>query len=122
MIIVGTHLDRIPAQKTHKMKEFYNEMIKDLYDKPGYPQISAIMCVSCTTKEGIRELQEKIHGAAVNAVDPDIKEHVIGQLVSSEASFYTCSFPGLILYRHPMKEGPWAMHFTYGSNRGWADI
>ena len=86
MIIVGTHLDRIPAQKAQKTKEFYNEMIKNLYDKPGYPRISAIICVSCTSKEGIRELQEKIHSAAVNAVDPDIEEHVIGQLVSSEAS------------------------------------
>lgn len=86
MIIVGTHLDRIPAQKAQKTKEFYNEMIKNLYDKPGYPRISAIICVSCTSKEGIRELQEKIHSAAVNAVDPDIEEHVIGQLVSSETS------------------------------------
>ena len=85
MIIVGTHLDRIPAQKTHEAKEFYKKKIRELYDKPGYPRISAIMCVSCTSLEGIRELQERIHSAAIKAVDPDTKEHVIGQLVSREA-------------------------------------
>lgn len=82
MIIVGTHLDKIPAQKTHEAKEFYKKKIKELYDKPGYPRISAIMCVSCTTQEGIKELQDRIHSAAIKAVDPDTKEHVIGQLVS----------------------------------------
>ena len=83
VIIVGTHLDKVPLQKTHEMKEFYKKKIRDLYDKPGYPRISAIMCVSCTSMEGIRELQERIHNAAIKAVDPDTKEHVIGQLVSN---------------------------------------
>ena len=82
MIIVGTHLDKIPVQKTHENREFYRKKIRELYDKPGYPRISAIMCVSCTSGEGIKELQDRIHSAAVKAVDPDTKDHVIGQLVS----------------------------------------
>ena len=81
MIIVGTHLDKIPMQKSYEVKEFFRRKIKELYDKPGYPRISAIMSVSCTTLEGIKELQERIHSAAVKAVDPDTKEHVIGQMV-----------------------------------------
>ena len=68
-------------QKSYEMKEYYRKKIKELYDKPGYPRISAIMSVSCTTQEGIRELQERIHNAAVKAVDPDTRDHVIGQLV-----------------------------------------
>ena len=79
---MGTHLDKIPAQKTHEMKEFYRKKIKELYDKPGYPRISAIMSVSCTSMEGMKELQERIHNAAIKAVDPDTKDHVIGQMVS----------------------------------------
>ena len=68
-------------QKSYETKEYYRKRIKELYDKPGYPRISAIMSVSCTTQEGIRELQERIHTAAIKAVDPDTKEHVIGQMV-----------------------------------------
>lgn len=37
--------------------------------------------VSCVTKEGIKELQERIHAAALNAKDPDTHEHVIGMQV-----------------------------------------
>ena len=69
-------------QKSYEMKEYYRKKIKELYDKPGYPRISAIMNVSCTTQEGIKELQDRIHNAAVKAVDPDTRDHVIGQLVS----------------------------------------
>ena len=86
---MGTHLDKIPAQKTHEMKEFYRKKIKELYDKPGYPRISAIMSVSCTSMEGMKELQERIHNAAIKAVDPDTKDHVIGQMVS-DTYMYMC--------------------------------
>ena len=71
-------------QKSHELKEFYKKRIRELYDKPGYPRISAIMNVSCTTGEGIKELQERIHSAAVKAVDPDTREHIIGQLVGEQ--------------------------------------
>jgi len=37
--------------------------------------------VSCTTGVGIKELQEKIHHAAISAVDYDTKEHIIGMQV-----------------------------------------
>ena len=39
------------------------------------------MMVSCVSQEGIKDLQERIHYAAVNAVDPDTKEHIIGMQV-----------------------------------------
>ena len=68
-------------QRSHELKEFYKKKIRDLYDKPGYPRISAIMSVSCTPGEGMKELQERIHSAAIKAVDPDTREHIIGQLV-----------------------------------------
>ena len=37
--------------------------------------------VSCVTKEGVRDLQDRIHAAALNAKDPDTHEHVIGMQV-----------------------------------------
>ena len=39
--------------------------------------------VSCVTREGIKELQEKIHYAAVEAKDPDTREFVIGMQVTT---------------------------------------
>ena len=42
---------------------------------------SSICMVSCVTKVGIRELQERIHSAALSAKDPDTHEHVIGMQV-----------------------------------------
>ena len=41
----------------------------------------SICMVSCVTKVGIKELQEQIHSAALNAKDPDTHEHVIGMQV-----------------------------------------
>ena len=79
---MGTHVDKLPAQKLHEAKTNYRKRIKDLYDKAGYPRISAILMVSCVSQEGIKELQDRIHHSAVSAVDPDTKENVIGQLVS----------------------------------------
>ena len=37
--------------------------------------------VSCLTKEGIQDLQERIHHAAINAIDYDTREHIIGMQV-----------------------------------------
>ena len=41
----------------------------------------SIVMVSCTTGVGIKELQERIHHAAISAVDYDTKEHIIGMQV-----------------------------------------
>ena len=41
----------------------------------------SVMCVSCVTKEGIKDLQEKIHMTAIQAKDPDTNELIIGQQV-----------------------------------------
>ncbi len=81
IIIVGTHLDKIPPQKIKPTLDRFKLRIKELYAKSGYPHISGIMTVSCVTQEGIRDLTERIHYAAVNAVDPDTREHIIGAQV-----------------------------------------
>ena len=39
------------------------------------------MMVSCVTKDGIKELQDRIHFAAVEARDPDTRDYVIGMQV-----------------------------------------
>ena len=46
--------------------------------------------VSCVTKEGIKELQERIHAAALNAKDPDTHDHVIGMQVRYNTHICTC--------------------------------
>ena len=48
---------------------------------------SSICMVSCVTKVGIRELQERIHSAALSAKYPDTHEHVIGMQVTGS---YIC--------------------------------
>ena len=49
---------------------------------PSLPLSPHSVCmVSCVTKEGIRDLQDRIHAAALNAKDPDTHEHVIGMQV-----------------------------------------
>ena len=81
IIIVGTHLDKIPPQKIKPLIDRFKARIKDLYGKSGYPHLSSIMMVSCVTQEGIKDLVERIHYAAVNAVDPDTREPIIGAQV-----------------------------------------
>lgn len=81
VIIVGTHLDKLPAQKSRDLKEHYKQKIVQLYRKPGYPNIESIRMVSCTNQEGLRELVDRIYYAAVSAIDHDTKEHVIGMQV-----------------------------------------
>ena len=85
VLIVGTHLDKLPIQKTRELKEKYKQRIVKMYRKPGYPNIEGIKMVSCTTQEGIRELIDRIYHAAVTAIDHDTKEHVIGMQVSPMA-------------------------------------
>ena len=52
-----------------------------LYVTLSPPSSHSICMVSCVTKEGIRDLQDRIHAAALNAKDPDTHEHVIGMQV-----------------------------------------
>ncbi len=81
VIIVGTHLDKMAAQKSQKLKEHYKQRIVQLYRKPGYPNIESIRMVSCTTQEGLKELIDRIYYAAISAIDHDTKEHIIGMQV-----------------------------------------
>ena len=55
------------------------------YDTLSLPY-GSVMCVSCLTKEGIKELQEKIYLAAIQAKDPDTNELIIGQQVINSGS------------------------------------
>ncbi len=41
----------------------------------------SIVFVSCVTLDGIKDLQEYIHHAAISAVDHDTKEPIIGMQV-----------------------------------------
>lgn len=78
---MGTHLDRLPAQKARELKEHYKLRIVQLYRRPGYPNIESIRMVSCTTQEGLRELIDHVYYVATSAIDHDTKEHVIGMQV-----------------------------------------
>ena len=41
MLIVGTHLDKLPMHKSVDLKAKYKDKIKALYGKSGYPTLSA---------------------------------------------------------------------------------
>lgn len=88
VIIVGTHVDRLPPQKSRELKEHYKQRIVQLYRKPGYPNIESIRMVSCVSQEGLRDLTDRIYYAAVSAIDHDTKEHVIGMQVSALYTVY----------------------------------
>ena len=94
MIIVGTHLDRLPAQKCREIKEKFKQRIVQLYRKPGYPNIEAIRMVSSVTQEGVRDLVERIYVAATNAMDHDTKERIIGMQVRRRVSGCDLKSPG----------------------------
>lgn len=99
---MATHLDKVPINQQSKLKARYQEKIRDLYDRSGFPTIKDIIEVSAVTKEGkttvsfsssklfmiscctkgISRLQEAILDAAVQATDPHTKEKVIGMMVS----------------------------------------
>ncbi len=85
---MGTHLDKLPLQKSREVKEQYKQRIVRLYRKPGYPNIEAIKMVSCLTQDGLRELSDRIYYAAVSAIDHDTKEHIIGMQVSDMHVMY----------------------------------
>jgi leucine-rich repeat kinase 1 len=81
VLIVGTHLDKLHFNRAQDLKQKYKEMIKSLYGKAGFPNLSAIMFVASTTQEGIKELQERIHHAAISAIDHDTRDPIIGMQV-----------------------------------------
>jgi leucine-rich repeat kinase 1 len=81
VIIVGTHLDKIPSNQVNELRQLYKSKILDSYGSQGYPTIHDICMVSCVTHAGIKELQDRIHSAAISAKDPDTHEYVIGMQV-----------------------------------------
>ena len=52
MIIVGTHLDKLPVAEAPQLMEEYRTMINNLYREPdkGYPRISDMVEVSAKSK------------------------------------------------------------------------
>ena len=61
----------------------YTSLLLSLLSLPPSLPLSphSVCMVSCVTKEGVRDLQDRIHAAALNAKDPDTHEHVIGMQV-----------------------------------------
>ena len=56
VIIVATHLDRVPNSQQRELKARYQQKIKDMYDRSGFPTIKDIIEVSAVTKEGRHRL------------------------------------------------------------------
>ncbi|EDO31971.1 predicted protein, partial [Nematostella vectensis] len=79
VIIIGTHLDRIPrASRESRVKEL-NHMIMKRYDTKGFPKIVGYTVVSAVTGEGITELKELIYKKAINSKEQG--QLVIGKQV-----------------------------------------
>ena len=53
MIIVATHLDKVPPSQQKETKNRYQQKIKELYGRSGFPTIRDIVEVSAITKEGM---------------------------------------------------------------------
>ena len=67
----------------------------------------SICMVSSVTKEGIKDLQERIHSAALNAKDPDTHEHVIGMQVGV---VMTCTmFIKTMVHVYMYVKGGWSL-------------
>ncbi|XP_048583428.1 leucine-rich repeat serine/threonine-protein kinase 1 isoform X2 [Nematostella vectensis] len=79
VIIIGTHLDRIPrASRESRVKEL-NHMIMKRYNTKGFPKIVGYTVVSAVTGEGITELKELIYKKAINSKEQG--QLVIGKQV-----------------------------------------
>ena len=67
VIIVGTHSDRLPQGRATELKATYRRRVEELYSLPGggYPEVSRIMEVSATTKEGIPHHTQLAHSPLV---------------------------------------------------------
>ena len=52
VIIVATHLDKVPSNQQKELKAQYQRKIKELYERSGFPTIKDIIEVSAVTKEG----------------------------------------------------------------------
>ncbi len=83
-------LQVVPQSIFYSMEMFNYECSSELYKLVLLKMLHTIvLCflfcsicmVSSVTKEGIKDLQERIHSAALNAKDPDTHEHVIGMQV-----------------------------------------
>eukprot|EP00731_Ephydatia_muelleri_P005646 Em0002g1822a len=81
IIIVGTHLDKLPPGRSRELREHYTKLIRSIYEKTGFPSLSHITFVSSSSKEGIRELQDRIHAAAIAARMVDTREFIVGMQV-----------------------------------------
>eukprot|EP00794_Sanderia_malayensis_P013704 gene13704-15131_t len=79
VIIVGTHLDKLPQGKR---KERLAKLRNDIYTKflkKGFPKISGNVFVSNTTGEGLQMLKEVIYKVTSNMQDSNLLEPMIGK-------------------------------------------
>ena len=49
---MSTHLDKVPTNHQRELKARYQQKIKELYERSGFPTIKDIIEVSAVTKEG----------------------------------------------------------------------
>ena len=56
VIIVSTHLDKVPSNQQKEFKARYQQKIKELYERSGFPTIKDIIEVSAVTKDGRHQL------------------------------------------------------------------
>ena len=90
VIVVGTHLDRMPQAKR---KEHLSKLESDIFRKfakKGFPIISGNVFVSNSTNEGVAKLKEIIYKVTSKMQDSNLLEPMIGKKVNS---FHSASFP-----------------------------
>ncbi|KAL5013850.1 hypothetical protein ScPMuIL_008120, partial [Solemya velum] len=67
VIVVGTHIDKIPKESQRKMREDITNKLHELASKPGFPVICESAVVDCTNENpGIEELRNSIKNVIDN--------------------------------------------------------
>ena len=82
VVVVATHLDKIPqAKKRERLSQLEKEIYRR-YDKKGFPRIGGSVFVSNSTGEDIQKLRDVIHKVASKMQDSILHEPIIGKKVS----------------------------------------
>ena len=81
VVVVGTHLDKIPQAKRKERLFLLEKEVFRRYDKKGFPWIGGNVFVSNSTGEGLPRLREVIHKVASKMQDCNLHEPMIGKKV-----------------------------------------
>ena len=96
VIIVGTHLDRLPpAKRKDRLFKLESDLRRKL-DKKGFPIISRIVFVSNSTGDGITKLRDSIYQVASKMQDSNVQEPMIGKRVFITRSLFNASLSLLL--------------------------